>query len=490
MINKVKKGLPFKRKLIQLYAALLYNAHIKGYIEGNIYTGKGKVFCAPGLNCYSCPGAAGACPLGALQNAIASAGNRAPYYILGILLLFGITLGRTICGWLCPAGLVQELLHKIPAPKLGKGRITRILSYIKYVILAVFVVIIPLIYALRNVPLPAFCKYICPAGTLGGSVQLLAHPANAEKFSMLGIFFTRKWVILMLLVLLSVFIYRVFCRFICPLGAIYGLFNRFALVGIRVNDDKCIHCGKCVAHCQMDVKKVCDHECIHCAKCIDVCPQNAISLQAGNKVIFGSVDESDRKDGVKPFGKKGKTIAVAVMAALLVGVFVFTNFSDRDSGRETNRNTNVAATENTAETGHEAGQKLGDFTLTTTTGETFRLDDYKGKTVVLNLWATWCTPCVNELPYFEKLKNSHPDDVAILAIHSDLVTDDVKKYLSGYDYTFPFAIDETGEVISSLGGSTMLPQTIVLNANGIVTYNLVGSLTYEKLEQLVEQAKI
>lgn len=165
-----KYKLSFRRKLIQLYAALLYNAHIKGYIEGNIYTGKGKMLCVPGLNCYSCPGATGACPLGALQNALCAIGNRAPYYMLGILLLFGITLGRTICGWLCPAGLVQDLLHKIPTPKLKKSRITRVLSYLKYVILAIFVVIIPMIYALKNVPMPAFCKYICPAGTLGGAV--------------------------------------------------------------------------------------------------------------------------------------------------------------------------------------------------------------------------------------------------------------------------------------------------------------------------------
>ena len=74
----LRNHLPTQRRLIQLYAALLYNAHLKGYISGNIYTGSTKSVCVPGFNCYSCPGAVGACPLGALQNAIASSGSRTP----------------------------------------------------------------------------------------------------------------------------------------------------------------------------------------------------------------------------------------------------------------------------------------------------------------------------------------------------------------------------------------------------------------------------
>ncbi|MBO4377928.1 MAG: 4Fe-4S binding protein, partial [Clostridia bacterium] len=118
---------PGRRRLIQLYAALLYNAHIKGFISGKIYTGPLKNVCVPGLNCYSCPGAVGACPLGALQNALASVHTRAPYYILGILMLFGLIFGRTVCGFLCPVGLIQELLHRIPTPKLKKNRVTHAL---------------------------------------------------------------------------------------------------------------------------------------------------------------------------------------------------------------------------------------------------------------------------------------------------------------------------------------------------------------------------
>ena len=98
MWNKIKsffiKIAPSKRKIIQLYAALLHNANIKGFVTGEIFKGKSKVICAPGLNCYSCPGAITACPLGSIQNALAASKTKLPTYILGIILLYSIILGR------------------------------------------------------------------------------------------------------------------------------------------------------------------------------------------------------------------------------------------------------------------------------------------------------------------------------------------------------------------------------------------------------------
>ncbi len=109
--------------------------------------------------------------------------------------------------------------------------------------------------------------------------------------------------------------------------------------------------------------------------------------------------------------------------------------------------------------------------------------------MVVNFWATWCTPCCNELPHFDALYQAGAGDIAVVALHSDLVTDDVEKYLSGFDYQLPFALDETGSIIRSFGGSTMLPQTIVIDRNGIITYNAVGSVTLEKLQALVAEAE-
>ena len=151
-----KNHAPTRRRIIQLYAALLTNANIKGLFSGLIYTGSTKNACVPGLNCYSCPSTVGACPLGALQNALAGSNTKTPVYIIGILALFGMMLGRTICGFLCPTGLLQDLLYKIKTPKLKKNRITRILSYLKYVILVVLVIAVPLAFMLQSVPVPGF----------------------------------------------------------------------------------------------------------------------------------------------------------------------------------------------------------------------------------------------------------------------------------------------------------------------------------------------
>lgn len=495
MILWIKNHLPTQRRLIQLYAALLYNAHAKGFITGNIYTGATKVLCVPGLNCYSCPGAVGACPLGALQNAIASSRNRTPVYVLGILMLYGLMLGRTICGYLCPVGLVQELLHKLPTPKIKKSRITYFLSYFKYVLLVLLVVAVPLWFAFQSLPLPAFCKFVCPAGTLEGAVGLLSHPENADKFSMLGGLFTWKMIVALVLVGLCVFLYRGFCRFICPLGAFYGLFSRVALIGVRVDCGRCTGCGKCVRECPMDIRHVGDHECVSCGKCISACPTKAIELRAGKMVL----SSSEKKTSHHLLPLVGWIVAIA----LLIGVSFYVNRTDNDDtpppappvedvtqnqGQEDTENTEDIMPDPAPEIGSEIGMTAPDFTVPLYSGGEFTLSQHRGKVVIVNFWATWCTPCCAELPHFNTMYETFGDSVSVVAIHSDLVTDDVAAYLAGYDYTLPFAQDETGNAGKLLGVSTMLPHTIIIDANGVITYNAAGSLNYEELQALVNQA--
>lgn len=291
-----KKIAPSKRKIVQLYAALLYNANIKGFFTGKIYQGKSKNACVPGLNCYSCPGAVGACPLGSLQNALSASDTRLPAYIFGIIILFGLLLGRTICGWLCPIGLGQELLYKIKTPKLKKSKATRVLSYFKYFVLIALVVIVPLTFAV-----PGFCEYICPAGTFEGGFGLLGNSANEGWLSMLGPLFTWKFLVLVLVIVASVFIFRAFCRFLCPLGALYGFFCKVAMLGVKLDKNKCTDCGLCISVCKMDIKKVGDHECIHCGACITACPAKAISWK-GSKLFVraNEIDAPTTGDDVKP----------------------------------------------------------------------------------------------------------------------------------------------------------------------------------------------
>jgi len=264
-----------ERKIIQVISALIYNSNFKGFAEGKIYRGGIKGVCVPGLNCYSCPGAIAACPLGSLQSALSELKFKLPLYIAGTLIIFGILFGRAVCAFLCPFGLIQELLHKIPSPKLKKSIWTRRLSFLKYFILLAFVLILP-IYSLvlTGAAVPAFCKYICPAGTLEGGIPLVA--ANTSLQNIIGALFNRKLILLIIIIILSVFIYRFFCRFICPLGAIYSFFNRHALTGIAVDKTKCSQCKTCVQFCKMDTRRINDRECIRCGECRQICRNNAV----------------------------------------------------------------------------------------------------------------------------------------------------------------------------------------------------------------------
>lgn len=268
-MNKYKRF----RMAVQGAAALLQNANFKGFFTGKIYEGNLKSVCVPGLNCYSCPGAAGSCPIGSLQNALSANKFRFPYYVLGLLIFFGAVLGRLVCGFLCPFGLLQDLLHKIPFPKKIKTfKGDKFLRKLKYAVLIVMVIILPLFVKLT----PVFCKYLCPSGTVSG---LLLALGDTTLFRLFGSRFAWKACVLGMIVLLSVVIYRPFCKYLCPLGAFYAPFNKVAAVRIAVAGDKCIGCGACAEECGMgvDPSKTPNHtECIRCGDCIHRCPTKAL----------------------------------------------------------------------------------------------------------------------------------------------------------------------------------------------------------------------
>lgn len=275
-----KFGLTRLRLLFQIAYTVVTNGYAYGFLSGKIYKGQLKYACVPGLNCYSCPGALGSCPLGALQNALAQRNVEVPFAVLGFLFVFGSVFGRFVCGWMCPFGLFQDLLHKIPLFKKRKRLPGHaVLKYGKYVMLFGLVILGSAVLFTGFVKIPAFCKYVCPSGTLMGALPLMAADANLRAQA--GGLFWWKVAVLAGITLLSVKVYRPFCQYLCPLGAIYGWFNRFSLVQVRWEKEKCISCGKCQKACPVDLKPEeisASPECIKCGKCVEACPADCIHM--------------------------------------------------------------------------------------------------------------------------------------------------------------------------------------------------------------------
>lgn len=269
-----------KKTIVQALSTLFHNIHLGNFLKGKIYQGPGKRVCLPGLNCYSCPGAAGSCPIGSLQAVIGSKKYKFSFYVIGIMMFFGVVFARLICGLLCPFGFFQDILHKIPSKKFSTKKL-KILRSVKYIILSAILLVIG--FGLKGsyevVP-PFFCKYICPQGIVEAALPLASR--NQGLRASLGPLFRMKFIILMITIILSIGFYRPFCKWICPLGAFYSLFNKFSLYQLNLDKNKCIDCGKCERVCKMDVdiRKSTHHlECIRCGDCLRACPSKAISSE-------------------------------------------------------------------------------------------------------------------------------------------------------------------------------------------------------------------
>ena len=241
--------------------AILPNSYVQGILTASLYQGSLKGVCSPLLNCYACPSALFSCPIGTLQHFMVT-GN-VPYYGLGTLSAVGATVGRMTCGTLCPFGFLQDLLHKFRAWKVSIPVWTR---YFRYAVLAGLVFIIPYITH-EN-----WFSKLCPMGTLIGGLPWVTMNVNVR--SMIRALFWVKIAILLFFMTASTLVKRPFCRAICPLGAIFSLFNKSSFLQLAWNPDTCTRCGKCQKICPVDIRPDRNWTNPDCLRCLDCtrCP--------------------------------------------------------------------------------------------------------------------------------------------------------------------------------------------------------------------------
>ncbi len=302
------------RRRIQIAASILGNSYWLFFWRSPIYQGALKKLCFPGLNCYSCPAAVTSCPLGALQNALASArfsisaGQvQVGLYVAGLIALIGSVAGRAPCGWLCPFGLIQELVAKLP---VNKRELWRPLRWLRFAMLAVMVVALPLLIVdAAGYGQTWFCKFVCPAGTLEAGIPLLALLPDLR--GMVGLLFAWKLFLLVMIAVGCIFITRFFCRAICPLGALFGSFNRVSWLRLEFKERNCVRCRACYTVCPVDLSffdgrdDINSTSCIRCLRCFAACPASAVCVHFGP----GSPDGGEEIVGVCPASKlKGRGV--------------------------------------------------------------------------------------------------------------------------------------------------------------------------------------
>jgi len=226
--------------------------------------------CSPVFHCYACPLATFACPIGVIAQF--SALHVFPFIAIGLLVAVGALSGTLICGWVCPFGYLQDLTAKVPAPKFDLPKFT---GYFRYVMLIGTVLAIPYFFGEGH---PLFVCRICPAGALEAAVPTMAGQAIAgEKVVWPN---ALKLTILVVFLIAIFFIKRPWCRVLCPLGAIFSLFNRASAFFLRFKPDECTDCGRCHTLCEYGIepeKTTNDLRCIRCLECTK-CNPDALTL--------------------------------------------------------------------------------------------------------------------------------------------------------------------------------------------------------------------
>jgi len=255
---------PFRRAT-QIFGIFITNMYVSVVYQNEIYKGMFKSVCVPFLYCHTCPTAGFACPVGVLQHYAAI--HHFPFFLIGHLMIIGLLIGRLVCGWACPFGLMQELMYKIKSPKIRK--IPKAFSIFPYFTLIVLAIILPYMTTEHW-----FSKF-CPIGSIVAGIPWVAwNPINPSTGNLtiepgtVGWLYYTKIVLMLVIVSLFIFIKRPFCRFMCPLGLFWSFFNKVSVMKLEI-EPGCTHCNACQTKCPEDIKVFEDPNAGDCVRCLD-----------------------------------------------------------------------------------------------------------------------------------------------------------------------------------------------------------------------------
>lgn len=145
--------------------------------------------------------------------------------------------------------------------------------------------------------------------------------------------------------------------------------------------------------------------------------------------------------------------------------------------------------ENSQVVGLVEGNLAPDFTLPTLEGDKLTLSEYRGQKIILNMWASWCPPCIAEMPDMQEFYTNHQTDgIEILAINmteSEKNIENVSKFIEDFSLTFPIVLDEKSQV-ADLYQVTTIPTTYILDSKRRVEQKIVGPMTYDKMVKMMK----
>lgn len=199
--------------------------------------------------------------------------------LLIVFLLAALLMRKSFCGWLCPVGTVSELLWRAGKRFLGRNfRLPRWLDIplrgIKYALMGLF------LYAVLSMPVFAIRSFLDSEYGVVADVKLLNFFRNMESTG---------FAVLLLLAAGSMLVQNFWCRYLCPYGALMGLFSTLSPLKIRRTPSACIDCAKCAKACPAALPvdrlvKIQSAECLGCMQCVAVCPaEGALALTAPGK---------------------------------------------------------------------------------------------------------------------------------------------------------------------------------------------------------------